>query len=85
MDDVPPGVTRCKECNQKATLDTCHALMFAHVHEGDERTHYIIAWQNEPANIKPVEAGMRLRDLRPGDAAEVFGRRVVLVKVEFYR
>jgi len=76
-----------KNAAKKATLNNCHLLMFAHVHEGDERIHDIVTWRGEPANIKPIESGKRLRDLRPGDAVIVFvfDRAATLVGVKIYR
>ncbi len=83
MAELPPGVTRSKDISQDATLDNCFAVKFD-LEAENEGISSLIVWRDGRKNIRPVD-NKRLRDLRPGDYVESFGKRKRVLAVEIYR
>ena len=83
MSKLPPGVTRSKDINQNATLDNCFAVKFE-LEAEDQGRSSLIVWRDGPKNIRPLEK-TRLRDLRPDDYVQSFGKRIRVLSVEIYR
>jgi hypothetical protein len=83
MAELPPGVTRSKDISQDATLDNCFAVKFD-LEAENEGISSLIVWRDGPKNIRPVD-NKRLRDLRPGDYVQSFGKRKRVLDVEIYR
>ncbi len=83
MTELPPGVTRSKEISQDATLDNCFAVKFD-LEAEDKGISSLIVWRDGPKNIRPLE-NKRLRDVRPGDYVQSFGKRKRVLAVEIYR
>jgi hypothetical protein len=84
MNELPPGVTRSKDISQDATLDDCFAVKFDLEGAQDNGTSSLIVWRDGPKNIRPIES-KRLRDLRPGDYVQSFGKRKRVLAIEIYR
>ena len=81
--DLPAGVGLAPHCAAGVGLHNCHALYFEYRYEDGSQAG-IIAWRDFRKNIKPL-GKKALRDLRPGDAVEVFGSRAELLTVQVYR
>jgi hypothetical protein len=82
--DLPEGIARSNEASPDATLDNCFALKFDFAGPDAQGTRSVIVWRDGPKNIRPLEK-TRLRDVRPGDHVESFGKRECVVAVEIYR
>jgi hypothetical protein len=82
---LPPGVTRCRDANPTVTLENCHAVKFFVTPKANEVARGIVVWRDGVKNIRPVDASIRLSDMRPGCEVFVFGKRTKVVGVEIYR
>ena len=75
-DELLIGITPAPSAEHaKPTLQNCLALMFHFEPKGDSKMgKSLVVWKDGVKNIRPLKEVMRLRDLKPGDQAEVFGQ-----------
>lgn len=63
-------------------LEDCEALIFSFEPNGLTQ---LVVWMGKPSLLKPLVDVKRLRDLKPGDAVELRGKRHVVQSVGVFR
>lgn len=64
------------------SLENCEALIFSFEPDG---LIQLVVWKGKPALLKPLGDVQRIRDIQPGDAVEVQGKRMVVRSVGVFR
>lgn len=62
-------------------LEKCEALIFTF----DDGLTSLVVWKGKPSLLKPLSDVKRLRDIQPGDAVELRGKRYVVRSVGVFR